>query len=159
MAKRELLATIRDRYRASSKNDKTRILDEFVAVTGHHRKHAIRRAARCIVWQRASGPRADSGHQSTLVVASLYPSHDLDWFEAALMVMDLNQYSIAAAQPGLAVERVMNLWLGFLLLKNNLESRNPYENTTMDSIKQSPPPAAQGLSVVIARSAATWQSR
>ena len=57
MAKRELLATIRDRYRASSKNDKTRILDEFVAVTGHHRKHAIRRAARCIVWQRASGPR------------------------------------------------------------------------------------------------------
>ena len=46
------------------------------------------------------------------VVASLYPSHDLDWFEAALMVMDLNQYSIAAAQPGLAVERVMNLWLG-----------------------------------------------
>ena len=27
------------------------------------------------------------------------------------MVMDLNQYSIAAAQPGLAVERVMNLWL------------------------------------------------
>ena len=42
MAKRELLATIRDRYRASSKHDKTRILDEFVAVTGHHRKHAIR---------------------------------------------------------------------------------------------------------------------
>ncbi len=42
MAKRELLATIQDRYRASSKNDKTRILDEFVAVTGHHRKHAIR---------------------------------------------------------------------------------------------------------------------
>ncbi len=42
MAKQELLATIRDRYRASSKNDKIRILDEFVAVTGHHRKHAIR---------------------------------------------------------------------------------------------------------------------
>ena len=42
MAKRELLATIQDRYRTSSKNDKTRILDEFVAVTGHHRKHAIR---------------------------------------------------------------------------------------------------------------------
>ena len=42
MAKRELLATIQDRYRASSKNDKSRILDEFVVVTGHHRKHAIR---------------------------------------------------------------------------------------------------------------------
>ena len=42
MAKRELLATIQDRYRVSSTNDKTRILDEFLAVTGHHRKHAIR---------------------------------------------------------------------------------------------------------------------
>ena len=33
MAKRELLATIRDRYRASSKREKSRILDEFIAVT------------------------------------------------------------------------------------------------------------------------------
>ena len=42
MAKPELLATIRDRYRASSKKDQGRILDEFIAVTGHHRKHGIR---------------------------------------------------------------------------------------------------------------------
>ena len=42
MAKQELLATIRDRYWASSKKDKSRILDEFIAVTGHHRKHGIR---------------------------------------------------------------------------------------------------------------------
>ena len=42
MAKQELLATIRDRYRESSKKDKSRILDEFIAVTGHHRKHGIR---------------------------------------------------------------------------------------------------------------------
>ena len=42
MAKRELLITIRDRYRESSKKDKGRILDEFIAVTGHHRKHGIR---------------------------------------------------------------------------------------------------------------------
>ena len=42
MAKRELLATLRDRYRSSSKGDKSRILDEFIAVTGHHRKHGIR---------------------------------------------------------------------------------------------------------------------
>ena len=42
MAKQELLATIRDRYRSSTKKDKTRILDEFIAVTGHHRKHGIR---------------------------------------------------------------------------------------------------------------------
>ena len=42
MAKQELLATVRDRYRASSKREKSRILDEFIAVTGHHRKHGIR---------------------------------------------------------------------------------------------------------------------
>ena len=42
MAKQELLDTIRDRYRSSTKKDKTRILDGFIAVTGHHRKHGIR---------------------------------------------------------------------------------------------------------------------
>ena len=47
MAKQELLATIRDRYRASSRKDKSRILDEFSAVTGHHRKHGIRLLSQC----------------------------------------------------------------------------------------------------------------
>ena len=42
MAKKELLATIQDRYQESGKRDKGRILDEFTAVTGLHRKHAIR---------------------------------------------------------------------------------------------------------------------
>ncbi len=42
MAKQELLATVRVRYRASSKREKSRILDEFIAVTGHHREHGIR---------------------------------------------------------------------------------------------------------------------
>ena len=42
MAKQELLATIRDRYQGSSRKEKGRILDEFMAVTGHHRKHGIR---------------------------------------------------------------------------------------------------------------------
>ncbi len=42
MAKQELLTIIRDRYRRSSKKDKSRILDEFISVTGHHRKHGIR---------------------------------------------------------------------------------------------------------------------
>ena len=32
MAKQELLATIRDRYQESSKKEKGRILDEFMAV-------------------------------------------------------------------------------------------------------------------------------
>ena len=42
IAKQELLATIRDRYRTSSRKDNSLILDEFIAVTGHHRKHGIR---------------------------------------------------------------------------------------------------------------------
>ncbi len=45
------------------------------------------------------------------VVATLDPEHVVDWFGATLKAMDLNQYSIAAAQPGLAVERVLNLHL------------------------------------------------
>jgi len=44
------------------------------------------------------------------VVVSLYGGHDLQWFAALLEAMNLNQYSMAAAQPGLAVERVLNLW-------------------------------------------------
>ena len=40
--KAELLAALRSRYGGSSKKGKGRILDEFVAVSGYHRKHAIR---------------------------------------------------------------------------------------------------------------------
>ena len=38
----EVLETIRGRYRETSKRDKTRMLDEFVAMVGCHRKHAVR---------------------------------------------------------------------------------------------------------------------
>ena len=41
-SKRELLEAIRPRYRRANKAEKTCILDEFVAITGYHRKHAIR---------------------------------------------------------------------------------------------------------------------
>ncbi len=45
------------------------------------------------------------------VVATLrYRQHVLEWFGAMLETMNLNQYSIAAAQPGLSVDRVLNLW-------------------------------------------------
>lgn len=40
--RRELVAALRDRYQGSSKAEKTRILEEFVAVSGYHRKAAIR---------------------------------------------------------------------------------------------------------------------
>ena len=45
------------------------------------------------------------------VVATLNPGYVLEWFVSVLGEMDLNRYSIAAAQPGLAVERILNLSL------------------------------------------------
>ncbi len=40
--RQDLLQAIRERYRAVTMDDKVQILDEFIAVTGYHRKHAIR---------------------------------------------------------------------------------------------------------------------
>ena len=40
--RRELIEALRQRYRESTKREKTKILDEFVAVAGCHRKHAVR---------------------------------------------------------------------------------------------------------------------
>jgi hypothetical protein len=38
----ELVAAVKKRYGNGDRKEKTRILDEFVAVTGFHRKHAMR---------------------------------------------------------------------------------------------------------------------
>ena len=40
-ARREMLKAVRPRYRKASRPEKTRILNEFVAITGYHRKYAI----------------------------------------------------------------------------------------------------------------------
>ena len=42
MAKRELVATIRDRCQQASKKEKGEILDEFTAIAGRDREHSIR---------------------------------------------------------------------------------------------------------------------
>ncbi|WP_146602185.1 hypothetical protein [Novipirellula aureliae] len=41
-AKAELIDLIRTRYYGARKKDKSRILDELVAITGHQRKYALR---------------------------------------------------------------------------------------------------------------------
>jgi hypothetical protein len=41
-ARRELVQALRSRYRASSRAEKTRILQEFSSISGYHRKSAIR---------------------------------------------------------------------------------------------------------------------
>ncbi len=40
--RKELLRAVRERYAGKGRVAKSRILDEFVAVTGYHRKHALR---------------------------------------------------------------------------------------------------------------------
>lgn len=53
----ELIEAIIERYRSSCRADKHRILDEFVAVTGYHRKHAIR-----VLRHRGSEPPSARQH-------------------------------------------------------------------------------------------------
>ena len=38
----ELIVAIRERYASAGRPEKAKILDEFVALTGFHRKHAMR---------------------------------------------------------------------------------------------------------------------
>ena len=40
--RKELVGALRVRYQGAVVGDKVKILDEFVALTGYHRKHAIR---------------------------------------------------------------------------------------------------------------------
>lgn len=43
---REVIRVLKQRYQAAGRPEKSRILDELVAVSGLHRKHAIRLLAR-----------------------------------------------------------------------------------------------------------------
>ena len=40
--RKELVQALRERYRSAAFGDRIKIIDEFVALTGYHRKHAIR---------------------------------------------------------------------------------------------------------------------
>src|SRR5438105_14244378 len=41
-ARREVASAVAERYQAAGRSEKGRILDELCAITGWHRKHAIR---------------------------------------------------------------------------------------------------------------------
>jgi hypothetical protein len=56
-----LAQAIGERYRSVSRIEKCRILDEFVAVTGYHRKHAIR-----VLRGRATGAEPKSRPRARL---------------------------------------------------------------------------------------------
>ena len=57
MARDELVRAVGERYRYGSSDTKVRVLDEFVAVTGYHRKHAIRMLNSAHAGQGAPTPR------------------------------------------------------------------------------------------------------
>jgi hypothetical protein len=60
-SKQELVKRLHPRYLQASRIEKTKILDEFTAVTGFHRKHAIRALRQGV----ASCPRERRGRQRT----------------------------------------------------------------------------------------------
>src|ERR1700674_3910103 len=55
-ARDELVAAVADRYAQGDRGERGRILDEFAAVTGYHRKHAMR-LLRAGQVNRRCGPR------------------------------------------------------------------------------------------------------
>ena len=67
-----------------------------------------RQGALCGNIHLASGQFWASEHA---VVASLKAPNNIHWFVDLLRTMNLNQYSEAAAQPGLAVDHVSNLYI------------------------------------------------
>jgi hypothetical protein len=54
---REYTVSLHRRYRAASRTEKTRLLDEFCQVTGRHRKSALRRLAQALRAPRGRGGR------------------------------------------------------------------------------------------------------
>jgi hypothetical protein len=76
-ARAEVTAAIRDRYLASGKTAKSAILDEFVAVTGLHRKHAIRLLSVKNVSPRPRGrPRTRYGRAVAEALVLLWEASD-----------------------------------------------------------------------------------
>ena len=57
----DLVSAVQERYRASSRLEKQHILNEFVLVTGYHRKHAIRLLRLAAARDPSAGPR--KGHR------------------------------------------------------------------------------------------------
>src|SRR5215471_13900961 len=69
--RRELIQAIAERYRTAGRAGKKQILDEFVQVTGYHRKHAIRALKRIDRGDASASPRSriyDEAVRSALTI-------------------------------------------------------------------------------------------
>src|SRR5947207_2419480 len=90
-ARDELVAAVADRYARGDRGERGRILDEFAAVTGYHRKHAMR-LLRSGQVNRRRGPRPgrriyDDAAREALIVVWEASDPDL-WQTAAAAVAD-----------------------------------------------------------------------
>jgi len=74
--RRELIQAIAERYRSAARPEKKSILDEFIKVTGHHRKHAIR------ALKRTSGTCSEPAPRSRLYDEAVRSALTIPW-EAA----------------------------------------------------------------------------
>ena len=74
--RKELVAALQLRYRSATFGDRIRILDEFVALTGYHRKHAIR------LLREQPGPTEDTRERNRLYDAAVCQALTVLW-EAA----------------------------------------------------------------------------
>jgi hypothetical protein len=69
--RKELIEAVRERYCGAPTTEKTKILDEFVKLTGYHRKHAIRVLAAIPAHTSSKAPRRrlyDDAFQQALIV-------------------------------------------------------------------------------------------
>jgi hypothetical protein len=75
-SKRQYLEAIRVRYRRAGKRYKTKILDEFCAVCGYHRKYAIRLLRRAPPPRRRPGPKPRYDHAVQAVLKLIWLATD-----------------------------------------------------------------------------------
>ena len=94
-SKREYLRTIHGRYQRAGRLHKTRILDEFCAICGYHRKTALRLLNRPVL-----RPRRRPGPQPTYPPAVILPPLQAIWLASDQLCSKL----LKAALPE---------WLGF----------------------------------------------
>jgi hypothetical protein len=58
--RRELIGAVGQRYRAGNRHEKHEIIEEFIKLTGYHRKHSIRVLCREARLRRQSRGHADA---------------------------------------------------------------------------------------------------
>src|SRR5690349_7867050 len=74
--RKELIEAVSSRYREGSVKQRSAILDEFVAITGYHRKHAIRLLSKPAAEPRKRSPRALYGADVRQALAVLWEVSD-----------------------------------------------------------------------------------